>query len=84
MIVHSNVPREKILLDLSDDPIQEMLLVAVLNEMIRATTAEVQNTSTDRKQGFTASDPEHEPKQAEVALRPQLELPGSRLPPPAS
>ena len=42
---HSKEPRGAILLDLSDAPIREMLLVAVLPEMIRAATASVQNTS---------------------------------------
>ena len=67
---HSKEPQREIVLDLSDDPIREMLLVAVLCEMIRAATAEVQNTSSDREQDSTAADPEHEPKQVGVASHP--------------
>ncbi len=33
-------PRGKIVLDLSDNPVREMLLVAVLSEMVKAATAE--------------------------------------------
>jgi hypothetical protein len=64
---HSNMLRCRIVLDLSDDPIREMLLVAVLSEMVGSATAEVQDVSLDSEQDLTTSDPEHGSKQAEVA-----------------
>lgn len=66
----SNMSQHRIALDLSDDPIQEMLLVTVLSEMVRAVTVESQNTSLTSGQDFTRSDPEHGSKQVEVALHP--------------
>jgi hypothetical protein len=67
---HSNILRRRILLDLSEDPIQEMLLVAVLNEMVRSATAEVHNVFPDGEQDLTTSDPEHGSKQAEASSYP--------------
>lgn len=63
----SDVPRGKIRLDLSGDPIREMLLVAVLSEMIRAATSENPDVLTGCDQDPTTHDPEHGPRQAEAA-----------------
>lgn len=64
---HSNTLRRRILLDLSGDPIQEMLLVAVLSEMVRSATAEDEDAFLDGEQDLTTSDPEHGSKQAEAS-----------------
>ena len=63
---YSNTLRRRMLLDLTGDPIQEMLLVAVLSDMVRSATAEDKDVLLDGEQDLTTSDPEHGLKQGEA------------------
>ena len=62
--------QRRIVLDLSDDPIREMLLVAVLSEMVRSATAEIKEASHAGERDPTLSAPEHDSKQAEAPACP--------------
>lgn len=68
-MIHCDDPKNKIVLDLSHDPVREMQLVAVLREMVRAAVART-GVSQNADHGATGRGPGHELKGAEDAQHP--------------